>query len=133
MTDTPLYRVSQAARFLGVSTDTVRRWITSGILTEHTDSAGRTVVAGTELAHHANSTAALPPDPRQSATTATNRFVGLITRIQRGDVISIVEVQAGAHRIHSTVPTDSLDNLHLTPGVAVIASALPTAFAVERL
>ena len=36
--------VAQAASFLDVSDDTVRRWISAGRLTEHRDDAGRGVV-----------------------------------------------------------------------------------------
>lgn len=133
MTDTPMYRVSEAARFLDVSTDTVRRWIAAGTLTHRTDSSGRTVVDGVELARHARKITALPEDPRHVSTSVSNRFYGIVTDVKRGDVMSMVEIQAGPHRIFSLVGTDEIDRMQLTPGNAVIASALAQVIALERI
>lgn len=133
MTDTPMYRVSEAARFLDVSTDTVRRWIAAGTLTHHSDSSGRTVVDGVELARHARKITVLPEDPRHMSTSVANRFYGIVTDVRRGDVMSLVEMQAGPHRIFSLVGTDEIDRMQLTPGNAVIASALSQAIALERI
>ncbi len=133
MTDTPMYRVSEAARFLGVSTDTVRRWIAAETLTHHTDASGRTVVDGVELARHARKITVLPEDPRHMSTSVANRFYGIVTDVRRGDVMSMVEIQAGPHRIFSLVGTDEIDRMQLTPGNAVIASALSQAIALERI
>jgi excisionase family DNA binding protein len=47
----PHYRIAQAAALLGVSDDTVRRWIDSGRL--HATSAGPATIDGAELAAHA--------------------------------------------------------------------------------
>ena len=44
------YRISQAAGLMGVSDDTVRRWVDSGRLSALKDEAGRAVVNGAELA-----------------------------------------------------------------------------------
>ena len=133
MTDTPMYRVSEAARFLGVSTDTVRRWIAAKTLTHHSDSSGRTVVDGVELARHARKITVLPEDPRHMSTSVANRFYGIVTDVRRGDVMSMVEIPAGPHRIFSLVGTDEIDRMQLTPGNAVIASALSQAIALERI
>jgi len=128
-----MYRVSEAARFLGVSTDTVRRWIAAKTLTHHSDSSGRTVVDGVELARHARKITVLPEDPRHMSTSVANRFYGIVTDVRRGDVMSMVEMQAGPHRIFSLVGTDEIDRMQLTPGNAVIASALSQAIALERI
>ena len=44
------FRIAEAARLLGVSDDTVRRWVDAGLITAGTDSAGRKVVEGADLA-----------------------------------------------------------------------------------
>ena len=62
MTD---YRISEAAELLGVSDDTVRRWVESGALEARTDHAGRSVVGGVELAALAVERARTPEDPRR--------------------------------------------------------------------
>ncbi|MBW4968525.1 helix-turn-helix domain-containing protein, partial [Pseudoalteromonas sp. CR1] len=40
----PQMRLSEAAMFLGVSDDTVRRWVDTGALTAGADDAGRKTV-----------------------------------------------------------------------------------------
>jgi excisionase family DNA binding protein len=52
----PQFRLSEAARLLGVSDDTVRRWVDAGQLTAAADAAGRKVVDGAELAAFARTT-----------------------------------------------------------------------------
>ena len=44
------YRISEGAALLGVSDDTVRRWVDSGRLRAQKDQAGRLTVAGVDLA-----------------------------------------------------------------------------------
>ena len=55
-------RISDAARFLGVSDDTVRRWISNGALTATADSSGRMVIDGRDLAEFATNQAKSLPD-----------------------------------------------------------------------
>ena len=60
-------RIRQAAELLGVSDDTVRRWIDNGVLSASKDAAGRKVIAGNVLAEFWRSNARpLPPNPLRS-------------------------------------------------------------------
>jgi len=45
-----LLRISEVARLLRVSDDTVRRWVDAGRLAAVADGAGRRAVSGAELA-----------------------------------------------------------------------------------
>jgi excisionase family DNA binding protein len=62
----PTIRVSEAARFLGVSDDTIRRWTENGSLTPVKDDAGRLAVDGQELARHAQKLAQLHDLPHRA-------------------------------------------------------------------
>lgn len=124
-------RVSQAAAFLGVSDDTVRRWITSGRLTAETDDSGRTVVAGDQLAGVAQDSAVLPADPASHGSSARNRFVGLVTRVVVDGVMAQVDIQAGPHRVVSLMSREAVEELDLKPGDIATASVKATHVVVE--
>lgn len=123
------YRVAEAAQLLGVSDDTVRRWIDADRLTTSLDGEGRRVVDGAELAAFAVALAGDPSGPEQ--TSARNAFPGIVTRVVRGDVASQVEVQSGPHRLVSLMTTESVDDLGLRPGVRATASVKSTHVVVD--
>ncbi len=123
------YRLAAAAQLLGVSDDTVRRWIDAGRLQTTVDEDGRKVVAGAELAALAVGLAGDPTGPL--GTSARNAFPGIITRVLRGDVVSQVEVQSGPHRLVSLMTTESVDELGLQPGAPATASVKSTHVVVQ--
>ncbi|MGO1584223.1 MAG: MerR family transcriptional regulator, partial [Actinomycetaceae bacterium] len=59
----PHFRIREAANLLGVSDDTVRRWVDAGDLAASADDAGRKVVDGAELARFAVAQSHPTPDP----------------------------------------------------------------------
>lgn len=124
-------RVAEAARFLGVSDDTVRRWIEAGTLTGQRDTAGRTVVAGTELAALAKEQAALPADQAAAGSSARNRFVGLVTSVVMDTVMAQVELQCGPHRVVSLMSTEAVRELGLEPGSVATAVVKATNVIVQ--
>src|ERR1700745_3282620 len=103
----PQIRVKDAALYLGVSDDTVRRWIDAGTLESSRDDAGRTVVDGLALAQLARDNAVLPPDPSEVGRSAGNRFVGLVTNILMDTVMAQVELQCGPHRVVSLMSSEA--------------------------
>lgn len=113
-------RVREAAQFLGVSNDTVRRWIDDGTLTS-TKSAGVTVLDGLELATLARDRAVLPEDPSNMASSARNRFVGLVTEVVTDKVMAKVELQCGQHRVVSLMSADAVKELGIKPGGVAVA------------
>ncbi|WP_286737495.1 TOBE domain-containing protein, partial [Kocuria sp. UBA1838] len=114
-------RISQAATFVGVSDDTVRRWIEQGTLTGHKDSAGYAVVDGAELAAYARDNAVSPQDPAGVNSSARNRLVGLVTAVTSDPVMSQVELQCGPHRIVSLMSSEAVRDLGLEPGSVATA------------
>ncbi|HEY9499892.1 MAG TPA: TOBE domain-containing protein [Terrimesophilobacter sp.] len=125
------YRISEAARLLGVSDDTVRRWISAETVTVTRDEAGRQVIAGTELARRAQETAIAPGDPSGIGSSARNRMVGLVTAITSDAVMSQVELQCGPHRIVSLMSTEAVRDLGLEIGSLAIAVVKATMVIVE--
>ncbi|WP_149361378.1 TOBE domain-containing protein [Lolliginicoccus suaedae] len=124
-------RVRQAAELLGVSDDTVRRWIDSGTLASHKDPSGRKVIDGRDLAEFARSQAAAPTDPIGIGSSARNRLTGLVTRVTSDTVMSQVEMQCGPFTIVSLMSTESVHELGLQPGSVAVAVVKATTVIVE--
>lgn len=127
----PQIRIKDAALYLGVSDDTVRRWIDAGTLGSATDGAGRTVVDGLQLAQLAKQNAVLPTDPSGVARSARNRFVGLVTGIVMDTVMAQVELQCGPHRVVSLMSSEAVRELGIEPGSVAVAVVKATTVIVE--
>ena len=125
------YRISEAAELLGVSDDTVRRWVDSGALTASDDDAGRSVIAGTDLAALAVERARTPDDPAAGSSSARNRLPGLVTSILSDTVMSQVELQAGPFRLVSLMSTEAVRELGLEVGSRAVAVVKATTVLVE--
>src|SRR3954465_12223882 len=102
----PHYSLRETSVVLGVSTDTVRRWVDSGRLEASTDEHGHRAVDGRGLARFAVS-AAGEADRPGTPSSMRNRFAGIVTRVVRGDVAAQVEVQSGPHRLGSPPPPEA--------------------------
>lgn len=124
-------RIKDAAALLGVSDDTVRRWIDSGSLAAERDDAGRKVVAGEVLAAFAREHAAPPPDPLGIASSARNRFVGLVTQVTADGVMAEVQMQCGPFTVVSLMSSGSAAELGLEPGKLAVAVVKATTVIVE--
>ncbi len=125
------YRISEAAELLGVSDDTVRRWVDSGALEARTDDAGRSVVGGVELAALAVERARTPEDPAAGTSSARNRLPGLVTGILSDTVMSQVELQAGPFRLVSLMSSEAVRELGLEVGSRATAVVKATTVLVE--
>lgn len=123
-------RISDAARFLGVSDDTVRRWIDQGLLTR--SSGTPATVDGLQLARLARDNAVLPADPADVGRSARNRFVGIVTDVLSDTVMSQVELQCGPHRVVSLISTEAVRDLGLEPGVVATAVVKSTNVVLEK-
>lgn len=127
----PQIRVKDAATYLGVSDDTLRRWIENGVLSSARDASGRTVVDGLELAALARRNAVVPADPSGIGRSARNSFVGLVTEVISDTVMSQVELQCGPHRVVSLMSTEAVRELGLVPGSIATAIVKATNVIVE--
>ena len=124
-------RIREAARYLGVSDDTVRRWIDNGTLRASTDDKGRKVVDGYEVAQAARRHAAPPGPPTGTVSSARNRFVGLVTKVTADTVMSEVQMQCGPFTVVSLMSTESARQLGLVPGALAVAVVKATNVIVE--
>ena len=127
----PQIRIRDAALFLGVSDDTVRRWIDQGALVSAKDEAGRAVVDGLSLARLARENAVLPVDPSEIGRSARNRFVGIVTDITMDTVMAQVELQCGPHRVVSLMSREAVRELGLELGSTAIAVVKATTVLIE--
>ncbi|GAB7071212.1 TOBE domain-containing protein [Mycobacterium hodleri] len=127
----PAIRIRDAAVLLGVSDDTVRRWIDGGSLTAYKDDAGRMVIAGDVLADFARDHATPPPDPLGVSSSARNRFVGLVTKVTVDHVMAEVQMQCGPFTVVSLMSSSSANELGLEPGVVAVAVVKATTVIVE--
>lgn len=116
----------EAARLLGVSDDTLRRWADAGRFPTTTDDDGRRVVVGADLAQLAQDLAGEPALSANAPASARNRFPGLVTKVVRDAVMAQVDMQCGPHRVVSLISREAADELGLEPGVMAIASVKST-------
>nr|WP_218860556.1 helix-turn-helix transcriptional regulator [Nocardioides panzhihuensis] len=127
----PTYRIAEAAELLGVSDDTVRRWIDAGRIEAATEN-GRAVIEGTVLAGLASELADAPAPDRAKAVSARNRMLGIVTRTTMDTVMAQVEMVCGPYRIVSLMSAEAATELGLEPGVSAVASIKSTNVIVER-
>jgi molybdopterin-binding protein len=130
MTD---YRIAEAAEVLGVSDDTVRRWVDQGRLPT-ASSGGRTVVPGADLAALAASLVdeAERDRTRAGSVSARNRMTGIVTKVVKDTVMAQIEMVCGPYRVVSLMSAEAATELGLEPGVRAIASVKSTSVVVER-
>lgn len=127
----PQYRISEAAGLLGVSDDTIRRWIDSGRLAS-SSADGPQSVDGKSLAELAIDNAKELTDDRKTKISARNRFVGLVTRVDIQGLAAIIEIQSGSNHLVSMITADSARALGLEVGSKAIASVKSTDVVVEN-
>ncbi|MFI6090748.1 molybdopterin-binding protein [Streptomyces sp. NPDC051218] len=124
----PSYSIGQAARLLGVSPETARRWADSGRLAMGREGPGNRAIDGVSLAAFAKERAAgmhpLPAGP--ALTSVRNAFAGIVTRVTLDDIAAQVEIQSGPHRIVSVVTRESVEELGIEVGVTVTARVKST-------
>jgi molybdopterin-binding protein len=123
------YRIARAAQLLGVSDDTVRRWIDHGLLP--VTDAVPAEIPGDALAARA---VALAEEVRNSddvLSSARNRFVGIVTRVQIEGLMAQVDLQAGPYRVVSLMSAEAARDLQLEVGSLATASVKATQVVVE--
>jgi molybdopterin-binding protein len=121
--------MSEAARTLGVSQDTLRRWDRAGRLRTHRDERNRRRVPVAEVGR----LSARPPRHATGAPlSARNRLPGTVRSVEVDGVMALVEIEAGPFRVVAAVTRDAVDELGLAEGVPATATVKATSVMVER-
>jgi molybdopterin-binding protein len=121
--------LGDAARAIGVSVDTLRRWERAGNLRTKRDGANRRRVPRREIQRLGRH-----PDRHRAGDemSARNRFPGVVTSVEADGVMAIVEIEAGPHRITAAITRDAVEELGLAEGVEATAMVKATSVMVER-
>lgn len=130
------YTIGQAARLLGVSPDTARRWADAGRIATHRDESGRRLIDGRDLAAFSVALArsgAVDEDGEEPRTSVRNAFPGIVTAVRLGDVAAQVEIQAGPHRLVSLLTREAVEDLGLEVGMEATARVKATSVHIDRV
>jgi len=125
------YRISEAATVLGVSDDTVRRWIDTDRLSVDNTVGGPARVDGAALAQLARELREAPDAGAPRMESARNRLAGIVTRVVRDTVMAQVDMQCGPYRLVSLMSREAADELGLEAGSRAIAAVKATNVIVE--
>ncbi len=124
-----LLTLGEAARAIGVSQDTLRRWERVGKLRTQRDERNRRLVAAREVQR-------LRRRPQRHRTdaqlSARNRFPGRVASVEADGVMALVEIEAGPFRVTAAVTRDSVEELALRKGDHVTATVKATSVMIER-
>jgi molybdopterin-binding protein len=111
---------------LGVSDDTVHRWIDHGDLSACRDQSGRMVIEGKDLAEFWRTNGpSVPPNPLGVGSSARNRFVGLVTKVVTDTVVAQADMRCGPFTVVSLMSSEAVRELKLEPGSVAVLSSRP--------
>jgi molybdopterin-binding protein len=119
------YRAGEAARLLGISLDTLRRWDRDGRIRTIRDTANRRLVPASEIRR-------LRGRSDGSELSARNRLRGVVRDVQVDGLIAQVELEAGPFRVVSVVTREAIEDLDLQPGTPATAVVKATSVILER-
>jgi molybdopterin-binding protein len=121
--------LGEAAKAIGVSADTLRRWDRAGKLRTRRDARNRRIVSAAEVRR-------LTQRPARHATGSTgsarNRLTGTVRSVEVDGVMALVELQAGPFLITAAVTRDAVQELGLAAGVQATALVKATSVMIER-
>ncbi len=127
----PAYKTSVVADLLGVSTDTVRRWIDEGRLESSPATGRQRSIDGAQLAEFLSQRASAYEPESVLAQSARNRFTGIVTKVERDTLVAVVEIHSPPHRIVSMMTREAADEMDLQPGDLATAAVKSTNVIVE--
>jgi molybdopterin-binding protein len=120
-----LYTAAEAARALGVSLDTLRRWDKSGRIRTQRDAGNRRLVPASELERLRGGEA--------EALSARNRFSGIVRSVEVEGFLARIELDVSAPaRVVAIVTREAVEELGLAPGKSATAVVKSTSVMVER-
>ncbi len=119
--------IGEAARLLGVSVDTLRRWDRAGRIRTIRSPANRRLVPREEVDRLREA------GGRAASLSARNRIPAVVSDVKLDGLLAQVEleVREPAHLV-AVITRESAERLGLRPGVQVTAVAKATSLMVER-
>ncbi len=119
------HTIGEAARLLGVSVDTLRRWDRQGRLRTRRDRANRRLVPAAEVER-------LRASAGEHGLSARNRLSGVVRELKVEGLLAQVELEAGPFRVVAVITREAAEALELAPGVPATAVVKATSVLVER-
>jgi molybdopterin-binding protein len=121
--------LGEAAKQLGVSVDTLRRWDRAGKLKTTRDANDRRRVPVAEVVRLRDAPAR---HTSGDGFSGRNRFAGTVTSVEADGVMALVEIESGPHRITAAITRDAVEELGLAEGVEAVATVKATSVMVAR-
>lgn len=120
------FAAAEAARALGISLDTLRRWDRSGKIRVERDAANRRVVAAAEVER-------LRPSAGAETLSARNHFRGVVRSVEVDGLLARVEIDVTEPaRVVAIVTRESVEQLGLKAGASAAGVVKATSVMVER-
>ena len=120
------YTAAEAARALGISLDTLRRWDRAGKIRVRRDSANRRVVSAAEVERIRGSSGS-------ESLSARNRFRGVVRSVEVEGLLARVEIDVTEPaRVVAIITRESAEELGLEPGTAAAGVVKATSVMVEK-
>ena len=117
---------ARAARMLGISLDTLRRWDRAGKIRVERDEANRRVVPVSEIER-------LRGDVGSHELSARNRFRGVVRSVEIDGLLARVEIDVTEpSRVVAIVTREAVEELGLKPGMSAAGVVKSTGVMVER-
>ncbi|MBA2462063.1 MAG: TOBE domain-containing protein [Actinobacteria bacterium] len=117
---------AEAARRLGISLDTLRRWDRAGKIRVARDSSNRRIVDASEVER-------LRGRVGDETLSARNRFRGVVRSVEIDGLLARVEIDVTEPaRVVAIVTRESAEELELRPGVSAAAVVKATSVMVDR-
>jgi molybdopterin-binding protein len=120
------YAAGEAAKALGISLDTLRRWDRAGKIETVRDSSNRRIVAAAEIDR-------LRGEPGEAHLSARNRLNGTVTDVKVEGLVAQVELVIDEPaRIVAIVTADAVEELGLRTGMPATAVVKATSVMVQH-
>ena len=117
---------AEAARRLGISLDTLRRWDRTGRIRTERDPANHRLVSVAEIDR-------LRGGREPHDLSARNRFAGVVRSVQLDGLLAQVELETtGPTRVVAIITREAAEELGLEPGQPATALVKATSVMVER-
>jgi molybdopterin-binding protein len=120
------FSAAEAARALGISVDTLRRWDRDGKIAVERDSANHRVIPLAEVER-------LRGAPGGETLSARNRFRGVVRSVEVDGLLARIEIDVTEpSRVVAIVTRESAEELGLRPGASAAGVVKATSVMVER-